>query len=1064
MKKLIIFCYTLIFPLIIYSQDYGFVNEDNGKTYNSQNETNSNISIPLYTIKLNENSIPIYLTYNNKGRKISDVPNSLGFNWSLKAGGEITKTINHLVDESEDGWFNNNPQGIYNSGYFGTDDSLFKTVDASPDLFQMSLSNGSYLDFLFNWESTTYSSYLNRITLDSDKNYPIVDVENLSYSLNANDLEQEYTSENDYDIKIDSENGYNYLFRKGIKRLRPWDIRRYYDGQYIQNDSANYTNYYLHKIKTNHNNEFIKYDYLTTKLKKYILHSKATREQTNSDPYNHPHPNDPFVTKGYYSDISVEDISRKEIKKITTNKEIIEFIYNEESYYNSFLNFLNNGNVNNDLKNQKVKILKEINITDVFGNFKLGYRFHYNNNSQQQIPDYGLKLMYIERIGFNKVESYVFKKFDYYPMLQQTIEVTDLSRDVFDYPNGQTNNQEDFMIINSITSQIDRKPNLNSIKQGMLKSITSEMGGGVNFEYKLNLHNEMYFGGLLVDKIKTYDYSNNLIRQKNYIYENPEGFGLKVFDSSQYQQGTVPPNIYSEGYYEESVMWYPWQTYFTKLDTKLNFYPSNIPMYNIYSNPQELMRVTSDIDSYIQILGLQGYSQLQFGSFYKKVTEIDVNTVNNTVDKGKIVKYYRPSLKGFVLNKLLEKTEYINSSDIIVKEVKNNYNVVNLGYINAYKWNNVHLQDNNPRNDLFRYVIENYTIYNIEDVLESMEIKDFDNTGNLISSSKNEFTYLNEDNANLSMHDYNSIKLIKNYINSELISKQENIFYSEIANQNSSNPSIILWNRNPLIESISWVKQNNEWFLESSFVTDFFTDGKVKRTSFVKGNTSTNTFYKENNYTSSYYNSSDNLVTLAQEDILEYFYDQNGYISVEKNVKSGISRVYQRSIEYNGLYTDAILNTTLDYNHHSPLFIKKSFENLSQSNVIKFDRAFSGTYVFNGSSLSLGSFPANYLISFWSFENNKWKYNSQVHNGGLVTINKPTSALYIDEIRVQPISSSLESYTTKLLIGNTSQLDDRGSGNRIEYNLFGEPLFIFDKDGNVLKEFRKNRRTININN
>jgi hypothetical protein len=139
-----------------------------------------------------------------------------------------------------------------------------------------------------------------------------------------------------------------------------------------------------------------------------------------------------------------------------------------------------------------------------------------------------------------------------------------------------------------------------------------------------------------------------------------------------------------------------------------------------------------------------------------------------------------------------------------------------------------------------------------------------------------------------------------------------------------------------------------------------------------------------------------------------------------------------------------------------------SFENRENSNHIKFSRAFSGNYVFNGNSINLGNYPNDYVISFWSFENNHWVYNKMVHTGGDAIITKPSGAQYLDEVIIRPKYGALSSVTIKPLIGKTSLLNRRGEGSRIEYDLYGVPLFSYDKNGNVTAEKRSNN--ININN
>tara|TARA_B110001469_G_scaffold127144_1_gene146903 strand:- start:18659 stop:19624 length:966 start_codon:yes stop_codon:yes gene_type:complete len=58
-----------------------------------------NISIPLCTIQENGISLPISLSYESTGVKPNQKPSWVGTNWSLNAGGVITRVVNYAVDE-----------------------------------------------------------------------------------------------------------------------------------------------------------------------------------------------------------------------------------------------------------------------------------------------------------------------------------------------------------------------------------------------------------------------------------------------------------------------------------------------------------------------------------------------------------------------------------------------------------------------------------------------------------------------------------------------------------------------------------------------------------------------------------------------------------------------------------------------------------------------------------------------------------------------------------------------------------------------------------------------------
>ncbi len=58
-----------------------------------------NISIPLYTFEYRGLSLPISLDYDASGVKVNELPGWVGMNWSLKAGGVITRSVRGYVDE-----------------------------------------------------------------------------------------------------------------------------------------------------------------------------------------------------------------------------------------------------------------------------------------------------------------------------------------------------------------------------------------------------------------------------------------------------------------------------------------------------------------------------------------------------------------------------------------------------------------------------------------------------------------------------------------------------------------------------------------------------------------------------------------------------------------------------------------------------------------------------------------------------------------------------------------------------------------------------------------------------
>ncbi|MFN3998059.1 hypothetical protein [Algoriphagus sp.] len=59
-----------------------------------------NISIPLHTVKSGPIEFPVSLSYHSSGIKYTDQASWVGLGWSLIAGGQITRQIKNLPDET----------------------------------------------------------------------------------------------------------------------------------------------------------------------------------------------------------------------------------------------------------------------------------------------------------------------------------------------------------------------------------------------------------------------------------------------------------------------------------------------------------------------------------------------------------------------------------------------------------------------------------------------------------------------------------------------------------------------------------------------------------------------------------------------------------------------------------------------------------------------------------------------------------------------------------------------------------------------------------------------------
>src|SRR6476620_10073918 len=68
-----------------------------------------NISIPLYTVKFRDISVPISISYHASGIKVAEEAGQIGLGWVLNAGGVISRTVIGADDFFANNYFYANP-------------------------------------------------------------------------------------------------------------------------------------------------------------------------------------------------------------------------------------------------------------------------------------------------------------------------------------------------------------------------------------------------------------------------------------------------------------------------------------------------------------------------------------------------------------------------------------------------------------------------------------------------------------------------------------------------------------------------------------------------------------------------------------------------------------------------------------------------------------------------------------------------------------------------------------------------------------------------------------------
>ncbi|WP_300567685.1 hypothetical protein, partial [Flavobacterium sp.] len=143
-----------------------------------------NQTIPLYTFKSGLLELPISVNYSGAGVKVDDLPTWAGINWTLEAGGVITRTVKDIPDEAATTRIiltDSDIQNYSTANHDGTEKATYLRdlvengqKDSEVDIFNFSFSGYSgsfYLD-----------GNLEAVILRNDQNLKIITGSNFLYS------------------------------------------------------------------------------------------------------------------------------------------------------------------------------------------------------------------------------------------------------------------------------------------------------------------------------------------------------------------------------------------------------------------------------------------------------------------------------------------------------------------------------------------------------------------------------------------------------------------------------------------------------------------------------------------------------------------------------------------------------------------------------------------------------------------------------------------------------------------------------------------------------------------
>lgn len=1022
MKKFLIA--FLLITNISFSQD-----ESTAFTSNDNESDKMGEKVRLYDIEIDGLTIPLEISYNHRGFQINEAPGVVGLGWKFHDIGKITRKVNHLPDDyqvsvnpspDKGGWFFNDNTYINETGRNTPNSPLIKGIsDVSPDFYNFNSSFGKSALFTFDKNVISGTVGLTPLFLDANDNFTL--------DFNLNNLHYGVNNYQDVVFDLHEENGFTYSFIGG-----PSNNNIYRSGT---SQNMNLKNYYISIIKSNHSNEEVTVSYLEKTFENRILYETGYKTATSIRPI------------GTYRDYFFRGENKLVINEIVTPKEKISFEYRDYMFYD------NPSGPNEYLPLLDAVYIKNLN-DEIITSFHFVYEVWLGNNRPLLTKIYkGEKGVYYSQ-GLSLMNVIKIKEFDYYQYSQLDIDLQ------YSFPNYNFNNidllgyynlsnnarlihGESGICRSSSLYNVDRTPNLNAIKMGVLKKSINNLGGTVEYDYILNAevsssNNVWYGGGLKISSI-TEKPDVNTTYTTTYEYSGYSGFYIDSDNplNSQMSGGTIK----SVNSYVNEELWDRCQ----ECDFVNHYQTSG----NIFT--------TVISKKFIQIDSLDIMEQ---GVFEQADLYLKTKTT------------YRPNYKTLVRTPLVEKIEtfkeYVfnpsSSFSLLIskKEFIYDFELNNVNYSASVNANRVYSGGvTDCQGDYFysapnTITISNRPINRIEMPLKSIITEDY-STGEVngrtvyqINKLKEEVTYFGENNPNYQLNVLRP-KEITVYKNEFLISKKKYKYLIEEFIPNAGLQDLDVFNNESktlLSNESDWTFDGSQWLLAKAELYQYYNDGKIKSISST-GKSANNTFFNESNFNPYYLNGE--LTGVPTVNKIEYEYDSNGKINFIKNDETKKFKTFYRE---NDLSENSI-NSVLEGNTFSNEFemYRTSFENLTGPDYLETSNAYTGNKVFVGEIFDTGKeFPQGYIVSFWSYHENNWIFNEYIHNGGIVKVILPTLSDSLDELWVRPANTLLTAKTNNKYFETSHIINDKGFIIKNIYDGFGRLIKQVDQDGNINNE------------
>ncbi|EJL63258.1 hypothetical protein [Flavobacterium sp. CF136] len=421
-------------------------------------------SVPIYTVQSGDITLPISIGYYSNGVRIDDLSGTVGTNWTLNAGGVISRTVRDYPDESA---------GSVGRLYPSSDEP-FSSLERAEDIKNIArdLDSASFYDGEQDWFSFNANGVSGSFYFDKDLVPHILSEQSLkiTYEIINNGIRK---------FTIIDENGYKYVFGGSDASIET--KLNYNQCDRIENTSY-ITAWFLTEIISPKNNS-ITFDYALNELY-YSDGCSTTKSRQDTCP------SEPSLTDSQLKTcLNANSIWSKVLSTIHFQNNSVVFNYNSQRQ---------------DAGGKSLKEIKVLKNTELIKQIDFNYDIVQANAStinsmitavNEVGTDFRLFLKEVSFKGNLNAVNYEKYSFEYYNMNELPARLT-YSKDKFGYTNGSINDSPfsnklvDYQATNTqwlgFTGTANMEVNPNKVYYGMLKKITYPTGGYTEVLYEAN--------------------------------------------------------------------------------------------------------------------------------------------------------------------------------------------------------------------------------------------------------------------------------------------------------------------------------------------------------------------------------------------------------------------------------------------------------------------------------------------------------------------------------------------------------------------------------------------------